>query len=241
MKTAKRDLDWESRWEERGSAVKSVLGETVPPGTVTAFNWKDYKLPGACSLTFGPNETRRSFLSITLGMTQPLYNTKSDVRFEFSVETAVRDNWSTDLLYQLVTQWLCEKGNMGLGYSLPLRFFRDKGGQMWSTVADDISGLDLIGTMRTLYLWHCQEKYIFSTSSGDFGLLKVVGLTQEEEAAASRTSPAHLMLLFRRLGIDQLCDPFRESVFSRPSASRAWESIETLDDDRAFHELQSII
>ena len=72
MAKLQQDLEWKARWEQRGEAVRKVLGDTEPPGSVFPFSWEQYILPGACALTFNPTEARNDYLTMTLGLTQPL-------------------------------------------------------------------------------------------------------------------------------------------------------------------------
>jgi hypothetical protein len=240
MAKLKQDLDWKARWEERGLAVQRVLGDTIPPGSVRPFSWKNYVLPGACALTFGTTRGRKEFLCMTLGLTQPLQLGDKAYPWEFSIRTTTLEEWPCDLLYQLLTQWLWEKGEMGFGYHLPFVFFKDRDGKLWSGISDDVSGLNVVGTIRGLYLWTDERRLSFKASSGDFGLLSVVGVTDDEDRLANSTTPAHLMLLLRRMGISQICDPYRHSVLSLPGASDQWRRIESMPHDDAFDELQGM-
>lgn len=235
------DLEWKNRWEERRLGVQRVLGETIPPGSVTPFSWKEYNLPGACALAFGPRHDGNDFLYMTLGLTQPLRSTETVFPWEFSVRTKRHEEWPCDLLYQLLSQWLWEKGDMGFGYYLPFVFFTDRGGKLWSGITDDVSGLNVAGTLHGLYLWTDERRLSFKASSGDFGLLTVVGVTEDEDRLASSTTPAHLMLLLRRMGISQVCDPYRRSVLSIPGATDQWSCIESMSHDDALEELQRIV
>ena len=175
---------------------------------------------------------------MTLGLTQPLHPNDQPYPWEISVRTNNLEEWPCDLLYQLLTQWLWEKGDMGFGYHLPFVFFKDRSGKLWSGITDDISELNVVGAMRGLYLWTDEHRLGFKTSSGDFGLLMVVGVTEDEDRLANTTTPAHLMLLLRRMGVSQVCDPYRSSVLSLPSANDEWRRIESMAHDDVFEELQ---
>jgi len=240
MAKLQEDLEWKSRWEERGLAVQRVLGDTIPPRSVTSFSWKEYILPGACALTFSPRVASDGFLYMTLGLTQPLHSTDTAFPWEVSIRTNSHEEWPCDLLYQLLTQWLWEKGDMGFGYHLPFVFFTDRGGKLWSGISDDVAELNVVGTLRGLYLWTDERRVSFKSSSGDFGLLAVVGVTEDEDRLANSTTPAHLMLLLRRMGISQVCDPYRRSVLSIPGATDQWRRIERMSHDDAFDELQGM-
>lgn len=177
---------------------------------------------------------------MTLGLTQPLQPSDPSYPWEFSIRTKVHAEWPSDLLYQLVTQWLLEKGEMGFGYHLPFVFFTDQGGKLWSGITDDISELNVVGTIRGLYLWTDQRRLQFKVSTGEFSLLAVVGVTEDEDRLANETTPAHLMLLLRRMGVDQVCDPHRRSVLSLPGAAQEWDRIKGMLHDDAFDELQQM-
>lgn len=240
MEKLQEDFEWKSRWEERGQAVQQILGDTISPGSGTSFSWTDDILPGACALTFSPKLASDGFLYLTLGLTQPLRSTDKAFPWEISIRTNGLEEWPCDLLYQLLTQWLWEKGDMGFGYHLPFVFFTDRGGKLWSGISDDVSELNVVGSIRGLYLWTDERHLSFKTSAGDFGLLAVVGVTEDEDRLAYSTTPAHLMLLLRRMGISQICDPYRRSVLSIPGATDQWRRIESMSDDDAFNVLQSM-
>jgi len=239
MTNLQEDLEWKSRWEERGLAVQRVLGNTIVPGLVTSFSWKDYILPGACALTFSPSRASDGFLYMTLGLTHPLSLTDTAFPWEISIRTNGLEEWPCDLLYQLLTQWLWEKGDMGFGYHLPFAFFTDPVGKLWAGISDNVFGANMVGTMRGLYLWTDERHITFKTTSGEFSLLSVVGVTEDEDRLASSTTPAHLMLLLRCMGVSQICDPYRRSVLSTPGAANQWRRIEAMSHDDAFDELQS--
>jgi hypothetical protein len=230
------------RWNERGESVRAVLGNTVEPGMVHSFSWKDFVLPGACAMTFKSSlDGRDSWLYMTLGLTQPLRSSDKAFPWEFSIRTTENVIWPVDLLYQLLSQWLWEKGGMGFGYHLPLKFFIGHDGNLWASVSERVQHREVVGTIRGLHLWTDASRIRFRTSSDEFGLLTAVGVTEDEDRLASSTTPAHLMLLFRRMGIRQVCDPYRRSVLSIPGATDQWRWIESMPYDDAFDELQGMV
>jgi hypothetical protein len=231
---------WVRTWEERGRAVKTLLGDTEPPGMVTPFSWKEHLLPGACAMTFHSPSPPAGYIHMTLGLTQPVSDGEKTFPWEFAVRTHDNPEWANDLLYQLLTQWHWEKGEVWFGSYFPFCFFKDRGGKLWSGISDDVAGLKLVGTIRGLYLWTDERRLSFKASTGDFGLLSVVGVTEDEVGLAISTTPAHLMLLMRRMGISQVCDPYRSSVLSIPGATDEWRRIESMSHDEAFDELQGM-
>ena len=235
------DDDWTLRWNERGASVRAVLGDTVEPGMVHSFSWKDFLLPGACAMTFKSSlDGRDSWLYMTLGLTQPLRSSDRAFPWEFSIRTTENVIWPVDLLYQLLSQWLWEKGDMGFGCHLPLKFFIGHDGNLWASVSDSVELREVVGTIRGLHLWTDASRIRFRTSSDEFGLLTAVGVTEDEDRLASATTPAHLMLMLRRMGVSQICDPYRHSVLSMPGAADEWRRIERMSHDEAFDELQGM-
>jgi hypothetical protein len=178
---------------------------------------------------------------MTLGLTQPVSEGDKSFPWEFAVRTRDNPEWANDLLYQLLTQWHWEKGELWFGSHLPLRFFTDRDGKLWSGIADDACELNVVGAIRGLYLWTDERRLRFKVSSGDFGLLSVVCVTGDEERLAQLTTPAHLMLFLRRMGISQTCDPYRPSVLSIPGAVDQWCGIEGMSHDQAIEELDRIV
>jgi hypothetical protein len=229
--------DWTLHWNARNAAVRAVLGETVEPGMVHTFSWKDYILPGACALTYKLKDG--SFLYLTLGLTQPLHSTDAAYPWEFCVRAKELAEWPVDLLYQLLSQWLWEKGDMGFGYHLPLKFFVGHDGKTWPSISERVQHSQVVGPIRGLHLCTDFSGLRFEASSGEFGLLTVVGVTEDEDQLAQQTTPAHLLLLLRRMGVGQMCDPNRRSVLLMPGASEKWATIKPLTHDDAFDELQA--
>lgn len=233
-----RDSFWAKTWEERAKAVHRLLGQTDPPGMVHPFSWKDYILPGACALTFKPTPSNSTFLYMTLGLTQPVSSDEPAYPWEFCVRTRVHAQWPIDLLYQFLTQWHWTKGEMWFGYHLPLVFFTDGIGTLWGGLTDKVDGLNIVGSLRAVYLWADERCLSFNVSTGDFGLLTMVAVTEDEDNLAEEATPAHLMLLLRRMGIDQICDPHRQSVLSLPGAYNEWADIKGMSHESALAELQ---
>lgn len=225
--------EWLEQWEERGRAVRAVFGETDPPGKVTSFSWKDFVLPGACAMTFPPRPGRMHYTHMTLGLSQQRADTPT-YRWEYAVNTITANDWASDLLYQLVTQWLCERGKMGYGYSLPLLFFHDPAKKLWAGVIEESTEIEAVGNIRGMFLWIDRHKTTFRTSLGDFGILSVICVTRDEEELAAICSPAHLVLLLRRLIPEDVCDPWRQSVTSNSRFQSEWANIQRLSDDDVF-------
>ena len=133
------DHDWTVRWHERNAVVRKTLGETVPPGIVRSYSWKNYIIPGACGMTFHASHAGKpEWLHMTLGLTHPLRPTDKAYPWEFCIRTKTNEEWATDLLYQLLCQWLWEKGAMGFGSHLPLKFFIVDDGSLWSSISDTV-------------------------------------------------------------------------------------------------------
>jgi hypothetical protein len=244
MNPLREDLEWGVRWEERGRAVHNVLGDTIPPNMVVSFSWKDYILPGACALTFGPTASRGHHLYMTLGLTQPIELGEPAYKWEFAVRAKEYAQWPVDLLYQFLTQWLWEggvgKSKMGFGSHFPFMFFNDRAGNLWAGISDSTSVPELkpIGSIRGLYLWRDWSHTTFETSSGKFSLLTVIAVTGDEDRLADETTPTHLLLLLREMGVNHVCDPMRQSVLLVPEASKRWKRIKSLSHDDAYGELE---
>lgn len=189
-------------------------------------------------MTFKVQPPLDGYLHMTMGLTQPVAEGEKAYPWEFSVRTAGNQEWASDLLYQMLTQWHWKKGGIWFGSLLPLVFFTDRGGKLWSGMTDDASGLNVVGSIRGLYLWTDERCLRFSVSTGAFSLLSIVGVTEEEVRLANETTPAHLMLLLRRIGVTQVCDPHRRSVLSLPGATEEWDRIKGMLHDDALDELQ---
>jgi hypothetical protein len=214
--------------------VHQLLGETYPPDMVISFSWRDHLLPGACSLTFAPEG--ENFRYISLGQTQPL-NGEEAFSWEFSLRTPDDAAWPSDLLYQLVTQWLVDPKSIAVGVHFPLVFFKDPKAQLWAGIIDDTTSFNVVGEIRGLYLWPDDRGLRFFTSDGAFRLLSVIAVPADEDRLVRETSPAHLVLLLHCMGVGQVCDPRRRSALTLPRAGQQWDRIKQLSHEEVLGEL----
>ena len=236
MLTLTQNPEWLQLWDERGSAVRRVLGETVPPGEVVPFSWKQFILPGACALTFGPSSSRR-YTYMTLGVTQPAKRGDAVPAWEFAVKAKEQAKWPLQILYDLLTYWLDQKPKLRRGLFLPLAFFLNADGQLCAGLTGKLDQLNVVGAIRGLYLWDDLEHLRFKVSNGDFGLLVATAVTEDEIQMARGTTPPHLLLLLKRMQITQLSDPLRKSVMSLSGAETEWETIRAMSHDQVVSEL----
>jgi hypothetical protein len=229
--------EWRRLWDERGRAVGRVLGETVPPGEVTPFSWKQFILPGACGLTFGPSAKRPHYTYMTLGLTQPVKLGDAALEWEFALKANEHAMWPQQVLFDLLTYWLDQKPRIRRGLFLPLTFFLNAGEQLCAGLTSRTDRLRVVGAVRGLYLWDDLEHLRFEVSSGEFGLMVAVAVTEDEIQLARSTTPPHLLLLLKRMQIGQVSDPLRESVLTLPGAEAEWERVRTMSHDQAVIEL----
>lgn len=228
---------WRDLWDERGRAVRRVLGETMPPGRVTPFEWRDHILPGACGLVFGPGPARPHHTYMTLGLTQPLQRGDVVPAWEFAVKAGEPALWQQQVLYDLLTCWLTQRPIMRRGLRLPLTFFLNADGDLCAGLASLPEHLRPVGVMRGLYLWDDDERLRFKVSSGAFGLMVAVGVTEDEIRLAESTTPPHLLLLLKRMRVGQVLDPLRPSVMTRPGAMEEWNRIRPLAHEAVLEAL----
>jgi hypothetical protein len=239
MQRLMQNLEWRQLWDERTKSVTDVFGSMVPKGMVVPFSWKQFVLPGACAMTFGPSSGRGHYTYMTLGLTQPNAMNNVVPPWEFGLKAKEQATWPVQLLYDLLTYWLDQKPGIRRGFLLPLTFFRDATRALCAGLADPLDGLDLVGSIRGLYLWDDLEHVRFKVSRGDFGLMVGVAVTEDEIQLARQTTPPHLLLLLKRMQIMQLSDPLRESVMTLPGAEREWERIRAMSHDQAVTALDS--
>jgi hypothetical protein len=203
---------------------------------ILPYSWKQYILPGACCMTF-PLKGTNTQLYITLGLTQPHNLGDEAFPWELAVRTRGSPSWPTQLLYDLLTCWLMDRRKISQGLFLPLLFFRDRVGTICAGLGDPSPELDIVGAIRGLYLWEDPAHFRFEVSSGQFGLLTAVAVTKDEEQLADETSPPHLLLLLKEMGVGQISDPLRKPVLTSPEWNRRWERIRALSHDGAVQEL----
>lgn len=232
-------IEWLKLWEERGRVVRAVLGDTTPPGEVIPFRWDNYILPGACALAFEPRSDRTGWLYTTLGLTQPVERGDRASSWEFCIRTQDSVSWAYQLLYDLLTYYLSEGGQVERGLYLPLTFFLNPSGDVCVGLTDDTSNLNVVGEMEGVYLWNDCDQLEFKVSSGDFGLLTAIGVTAEEDHLAQETTPPHLLLLLAEMGVGQVLDPLRESVMDIPGVQAKWQMIQELRHDEVVRQLRN--
>jgi len=239
MRPEEKNSWWLATWAERTAAIKSALGETQSPNVVTSFTWprrEKVLVPGACAMRFAPTGSRKHHLAITLGMSQPIAPGRTASQWEFGVYSTVRERWEPQLLYDLVTHFVLEKEDPEAGYWMPLVFFEDHKGSMACGMTERPTKPP-IGDIRGLYLWPDYNTPVFSVSTGRFRLMAAVAVTEDEDEAAQRTSPPHLLLLFRRLGVGFLSDPLRRSVFTLPNGSELWQTLRRMPHKSVVEQL----
>ncbi len=237
MLTQGQNPEWHQLWEERGRAVGRALGETVPPGQVVPFTWKQFILPGACGLTFKPIANRAHYMYMTLGLTQPSERGADALEWEFAIQTKEYAQWPNQVLFDLLTYWLDQKSKIRRGLLLPLTFFMNAGNELCAGLTNRLTHLEFVGAIRGLYLWDDSEHLRFTVSSGEFGLMAAVAVTDDEIQMAQGTTPPHLLLLLKRMQIGQLSDPSRMSVMTMSGADTEWERIRAMSHDQAVREL----
>ncbi len=230
------DTGWSALWDERERAVLSVMGDLDPPDRVVPFSWAGKVLPGACALCFPPSEARDHYTYMTLGPTQPADIGMSPLCWEFAINVGAPAAWPYQVLFDLISHWLYDRAEIGPGYLLPLLFFESVDSCLCAGLGRAIDKLKVVGAIRGIYLWDLDHRR-FRVSSGEFGLLIGVPVTNDEIELADRSTPAHLMLLLKRLNVLAAADPMRGSVLERPDAEAHWRQIRELPEPRVLAEL----
>ena len=223
---------WEETWRKRMDAVTIAFGPLDPPGQVRSFHFPDRRLavPGGCASAFrpAPDGVR---LWTSLGLSQPLTAAASANPWEFGVYAPADSTWPPELLYDLVLGAARNPGWLSEGHCLPLTFYRGKDGQLdcGSFAATADPRIAPVGSLRSLYLWpDLRDPKQVKPAGEPFFIMCATGVTADEEAAADLASPPHLLLFLREMGVGQVTDPSRRSVFGRDGAWRAWEKIKSL-------------
>ncbi len=235
---------WETTWLHRMGSVESCFGPADPPGIVTSFNFPDprYTVPGACAVRFRNLTRRGNGLTISMGLSQPLNANEKGHAWELGVYSNPEETWPAELIYDLVLGFAKHPGWLDEGHCLPLTFFRDHLGKLdcGSFSADSDERIRPVGELRSLYLWHDMDlRRTVETELGSFYLMIATGITADEEEAGDETSPPHVMLLLRELGIGQKTDPMRRSVFDMPNGMSNWNRIRQLTHSEVLRRLAS--
>lgn len=225
------NASWRDLWNERGRAIRDTLGESTPAGGVFPFEWADRHLPGACAIAFAPTQKRSDWVTISLGLTQPLAIGDEASRWEYCVRSASNEPWVRQIIYDLLTFHLQENGQVTRGMYLPMVFFTNHANDLCAGLSPERAGLSVVGEMCGLYLWDDCEDLKFRVSAGAFHLMTAIGVTRDEDLLAQATTPPHLLLLLAEMGVSQRMDPLRESVLKSPGALAKWRTIQGMRHD----------
>jgi hypothetical protein len=232
---------WMDDWNARGRALNAALGPSnAPMPEVRPFKWDRFVLPGACSIAFKHSNAYRYQTIITLGLSQPNnpYGGPSEV--EFAVKVSQDAAWAHDILYDLTTHSLETNGDMERGMFFPLTFFHDNSDILRAGVSGSLSGISKYGNLCGLFLWDDDRKIIIDINGSRFGIFVAITATEDEIELARSTTPPHLILLQKQLGLTQMCDPYRQSILQHSDFTRLWEHIRNLPHHEVVHELSRI-
>jgi hypothetical protein len=236
------DVWWRNTWNERQTAIKNYFGETEPPGIVTTFNWTDplLTIPGACVFSFPrKNHSAYQYIHVTLGQTQPESPNEKAQKYEFALYSPTNVQWEKQLLYDLITDFSEKNEQVEAGTWYPLSFFQDPNQEIACGLVTHPRNPRL-GNITGLYLWPDNTIPFFKTSIGDFELMNVIGITSDEDDLAIQSSPPHLLLLIKLLGLEMMVDPLRKSVLSKPDWHIVWKEIKNLDHISVLERLRNM-
>lgn len=225
------NASWRELWNERGRAIRDTLGESTPSGSVFPFEWTDRSLPGACAIVFAPTQKRPDWMTMSLGLSQPLTREEKAGRWEYCVRSARNEPWVRQIIYDLLTFHLQEDGQVTRGMYLPIVFFKDRVDELCAGLSPEREGLNVVGEMCGIYLWDDSEGIEFRVSTGTFHLMTAIGVTHDEDLLAQATTPPHLLLLLAEMGVSQRMDPLRQCVLKSPGAMTKWRMIQGMHHD----------
>ena len=97
--------------------------------------------------------------------------------------------------------------------------------------------LNAIGDIRGLYLWDAVPQLRFLVSSGSFGLMVAIAVTEDEIYLGHETTPPHVLLLLKRMRIGQIRTRCAESVLTLPGADAEWAEIRSMSHDSVIRHL----
>jgi hypothetical protein len=235
---------WESSWRNRMAAVKAAFGPTEPPDQVRTFRFPEPRLivPGACAIAFRTAASGGVRLHMSLGPSQPLTPTARGNPWEFGVYAPGESNWPSELLYDLVLGYAEHPTWLSEGHCLPLTFFVNQKGELdcGSIKAGADPRIVPVGSLRALYLWpDIQQRKKIDTERGPFFLMIATGITADEERAGDATTPPHVLLFLRDMGIGQTTDPNRRSAFESEGAAPTWSKISSMSQTEVLQRLSS--
>ena len=257
-------LWWERKWREREEALYQAFGPSHPTGSpesyVTAFDFSEVRLPGACAYTFPPEdgdldrgrEKREHWLYLTHGLTQ--WGTEKEMRaarasghrdsgrgYELGMILDEEAPWVPGLLRALMT-YAHRAKPLNAGDRMPLQFQSGEGGATrWTIGAPDPQDPPPIDETRALVFWRYLSSYgSFTTSTGTFEIRIASTITGREWELAKATSTCHLLLLLCWAGIGQRSIPGRASVTESDGWEQEWKAISALSLEQTKERLRAI-
>ena len=228
---------WTNKWKEREALVRDRFGESVPANSVISYSWPkdEVLLPGACCVQFPPNQVINSWLSMSIGLTQPLDQNTPGRKWEFCILTDGLEQWPTELIYQIMLHFLKSNDPIENGYWLPVEFHFNLNKDIVANLSNEASAL---GHMSGIYLWENLDIPDFLPSTGAFRLMTIIPATKSEDRLSQETSPAHLILLFRQLNLKLVADPTRPDILALPGSNELWSRIKNMHLNKVLHELK---
>jgi hypothetical protein len=234
---------WATTWREKEAIISNAYGNENPP-KVIAYDWDDIdlRIPGACSMQFGPlaKNCMRNIVT-SYGLSQPIGpeavtnpESPSGEGYELAFASSVEAYWAIDLIGQLLTYVREASTSIGRGNRLPIWFKNSKEGFLGKPDENEVS----FGDMRWIVVWP-DLKYPsgFDSSTGYFNVLFCTTITTEEWEFAKKTSSAHIVLLLAELGFHQTSELERKDTVTDPANRDRIQRISMLSTEQAEREL----
>jgi hypothetical protein len=255
---------WGEKWREREQALWQAFGPSHPSGSgegyVTAFDFREVPLPGACAYTFRPNEgdaavgrdRRESWMYVSHGLSQ--WQTRGEVKaarkagnratgagYELGMIAERESPWVPGLLRSLMS-YAHKVAPLNAGDRMPVAFHSIEPASIrWCTGQPEPGDPPPVDQTRSLVFWRYLSPFgSFTVSTGCFEIRIATAITGSEWELAQATTSCHLLLLLHWAGVGQRTVPGRASVTSRPGWEAAWAEIKDLSFDAARERLRAI-
>lgn len=215
------DTWYEDSMQSREDALVQRFGPFSPAGQVIKpqdEGW-DLTIPGFAFLRFPPTETRPFWLYVTHGLTQPIEaedfeagksGGQSGFGVEFALATSTEEAWPFTMLEALSSYTLSEGNPVLPSHRIPS-----------SDLMENAPGGHLLALESPGY------DTSFTTVSGEFHIVHLVGVTGAEVAEAKQLEGAEgskaLECALHQLGVGCITDRKRECLTLHPKFESTWQ------------------
>ncbi len=179
--------------------------------------------------TYEPDPLRPYWTYITAGLSTPWLQDEEQEVSGFGLELMIKSpndaEWPVQILRTMAYYIFNHMGTLSPSKRLALN-------------GPIVAGSESL--LRNVLIWYADEApdTWYQLPSGGFGIFAAIGITDDEMVLTESMHEEYgtwcMLQILRRLGIDQVTDPFRSSIFKRENISSIIDSVK--DYAEQFHQ-----